>query len=78
MQEERPAPAVPRGREGVLQRRAGDDHRRDPEGVRRRRLVGQPPVLPWEPVRGHGRRRPGREVSEEVWRYFPDYGDSRA
>lgn len=39
VQEEGHTSGVLRGREGVLQRRAGDDHRWDPEGVRRRRLV---------------------------------------
>lgn len=66
VQEEGDTPAVLRGREGVLQRGAGDDDGWDPEGVRGGRVVGEPPLLPGEPVGGADGRRPGREVPQEV------------
>lgn len=78
MQEEGDTPAVPRGREGVLQRGAGDDDGWDPEGVRGGRVVGQPPLLPRKPVGHARRRRPGREVQEEVRRAHSDHGYPRA
>ena len=78
MQEEGHTPAVPRGREGVLQRGAGDDHGRDPEGLFGGRVVRQPPLLPGQPLGAPHRRRPGREVPQEVWRHLADHGHPRA
>lgn len=67
MQEEGHTPEILRGRKGVLQRRAGDDYGWEPEGVCGGCVVGQPPLLPRQPVGCLGGRRPGREVPEEVW-----------
>lgn len=78
MQEEGHTPAVPRGREGVLQRGAGDDHGRDPEGLLGGRVVRQPPLLPGQSLGAPHRCRPGREVPQEVRRHRADYGDPRA
>lgn len=76
VQEEGDTPAIPRGSEGVLQRGAGADDRWDPEGVRGRRVVGEPPFLPRKPVGVYGQRRPGREVPQEVRGAQRDHGDS--
>lgn len=78
MQEEGHTPAVPRGRKGVLQWGAGDDHGRDPEGLLGGRVVRQPPLLPRKPLGAPHRRRPGREVPEEVRRHHADHGHPRA
>lgn len=64
--EEGRSPGIPRGREGLLQRGAGDDHGGHPGGVQRGHLVGDPPHLPGRPLRPPGGGRSGREVQEEV------------
>jgi hypothetical protein len=78
VQEEGHTSAVSRRREGVLQRGAGDDHGRDPEGLHGGRVVRQPPLLPGRPLGAPHRRRPGREVPQEVRRAHADHGNPRA
>lgn len=77
MPQEGGAPGLLRGCAGVLQWRAGDDHRRDPAAVYGGRVVREPPLLPRKSLCGPRRRRPGREVPKEVWPVFLPHGNPR-